>query len=231
FDSVEKNYLRKLKAFSLCENLQIVTPSKWLYGIIKNSFLSDKKVCVINNGINIETFNCYESDFRQKYDLLEKKLILGVSYWWVKDKGVDFFNKLACDLPDEYKIVLVGQKRVDLNEKILLIPKTENQNELAKIYSACDIFVNPSLFENYPTVNLEALSCGLPVITFSTGGSGEMINSFNGHVVSKGDYNALKKAILDLTGSFDREKIKQDANRFSNKIFCEKYYRLYNEQK
>ena len=109
----------------------------------------------------------------------------------------------------------------------MYISKTENANELAKIYSAVDVFVNPTLFENYPTVNLEALSCSLPVITFSTGGSGEMINSFNGCVVKKGDYNGLKQSILNLTGSFDREKIGQDAKRFSSKIFCEKYYELY----
>ena len=201
----------------------------------------------INNGVDEEIFTFTQSDFRKKYLLEDKKIILGVSYFWTERKGIEIFNKLSLEnffnkltfllyshmiivLPLNYKIVLVGQTK-KLNDKILYISKTDNAKELAKIYSASDIFVNPTLFENYPTVNLEALSCSLPVITFSTGGSGEMINFFNGHVVSKGDYNALKKAILDLTGSFDREKIKQDANKFSNKIFCEKYYELYNEQK
>ena len=227
FDNIKSNFIRKIKAFSSVENLQIVTPSKWLYGLIKKSKLSNVSVCVIYTGINVDLFKRKESDFKKTYCITDKKVVLGVSYQWVKDKGVDYFNKLADELPDNYRIVLVGQKRAEVNNKIIHISKTENQSELAKIYSACDVFVNPTLFENYPTVNLEALSCSLPVITFSTGGSGEMINSFNGCVVKKGDYNGLKQSILNLTGSFDREKIGQDAKRFSSKIFCEKYYELY----
>ncbi len=230
FDNSKSNFLRKKQAFCGIKNLTIVTPSVWLKNIADTTFLSEYPILTINNGVDEEIFTFTQSDFRKKYLLEDKKIILGVSYFWTERKGIEIFNKLSEDLPLNYKIVLVGQTK-KLNDKILYISKTDNAKELAKIYSASDIFVNPTFFENYPTVNLEALSCSLPVITFSTGGSGEMINSFNGHVVSKGDYNALKKAILDLTGSFDREKIKQDANRFSNKIFCEKYYRLYNEQK
>ena len=230
FDNSKSNFLRKKQAFCGVKNLTIVTPSAWLKNISETTFLSEYPILTINNGVDEEIFTFTQSDFRKKYLLEDKKIILGVSYFWTERKGIEIFNKLSEDLPLDYKIVLVGQTK-KLNDKILYISKTDNAKELAKIYSASDIFVNPTLFENYPTVNLEALSCSLPVITFSTGGSGEMINSFNGYVVSKGDYNALKKAILDLTGSFDREKIKQDANKFSNKIFCEKYYELYNKQK
>ena len=230
FDNSKSNFLRKKQAFCGIKNLTIVTPSVWLKNIADTTFLSEYPILTINNGVDEEIFTFTQSDFRKKYLLEDKKIILGVSYFWTERKGIEIFNKPSEDLPLNYKILLLVQTK-KLNDKILYSSKTDNAKELAKIYSASDIFVNPTFFENYPTVNLEALSCSLPVITFSTGGSGEMINSFNGHVVSKGDYNALKKAILDLTGSFDREKIKQDANRFSNKIFCEKYYRLYNEQK
>lgn len=231
FDNSKNNFLRKKQAFCGVKNLTIVTPSNWLKEIAEKTFLRDYKITTINNGIDVTTFCKTESNFRNIHSLQDKKLVLGVSYFWTVGKGIEVFNKLAKELPDDYKIILVGQKPKETVDNILYISKTDSAQELAKIYSSCDVFVNPSMFENYPTVNLEALSCSLPVITFSTGGSGEMINSFNGYVVSKGDYNALKKAILDLTGSFDREKIKQDANKFSNKIFCEKYYELYNEQK
>lgn len=226
FDDTENNLLRKQKAFCGVKNLTIVTPSVWLKSISESTFLSEYPILTINNGVDEKIFTYTQSDFRKKYLLEDKKIILGVSYIWTERKGLEVFNKLSEELPLDYKIVLVGEAK-KTNDKILYISKTENANELAKIYSAVDVFVNPTLFENYPTVNLEALSCSLPVITFSTGGSGEMINSFNGCVVKKGDYNGLKQSILNLTGSFDREKIGQDAKRFSSKIFCEKYYELY----
>lgn len=226
FDNSKNNFLRKKQAFCGVKNLTIVTPSVWLKNVCEASFLNEYPILTINNGVNETVFAYTQNDFREKYLLKDKKIVLGVSYFWTERKGIEVFNNLSEELPLDYKIVLVGETKKQ-NRKILYISKTDNASELAKIYSACDVFVNPTLFENYPTVNLEALSCSLPVITFSTGGSGEMINSFNGCVVKKGDYNGLKRSILNLTGSFDREKIGQDAKRFSSKIFCEKYYELY----
>ena len=59
-----------------------------------------------------------------------------------------------------------------------------------------DVFVNATLEDNFPTTNLEALSCGTPVITFETGGSPESLDKTCGRVVRKGDAEALRQAIL-----------------------------------
>ena len=145
-----------------------------------------------------------EGRFRRKYGLQEKKVLLGVANIWEKRKGLDVFLELASRLPEEYQIVLVGvsdRQSKKLPEKILGIPRTGKPSELAQWYTLADIYVNPTYEDNFPTTNLEALSCGTPVITFATGGSPEAIDASCGKVVPKGDVDALLAAILDMEES------------------------------
>ena len=97
-----------------------------------------------------------------------------MAYFWDEGKGLHVFKELARRLPDKYKIIMVGTNdEIDkeLPENILSIHKTYNQEELVKIYSAVDLFVNPSIEENFPTVNMEALGCGLPLLVYDKGGN------------------------------------------------------------
>lgn len=188
----------KKKWLSGIKNMTLVTPSAWLASLVKQSFLKDYPIRVINNGIDLQTFRPTESNFRQKYDCVSKKLVLGVAFDWGPRKGLDMFIKLAEQLDDSYQIVLVGTNdAVDqqLPQKIISIHKTDNQIELAKIYTAADVFVNPTREDNYPTVNMEALACGTPVLTFRTGGSPEMLDSTCGVVVEKDDFDALEREV------------------------------------
>jgi glycosyltransferase involved in cell wall biosynthesis len=111
------------------------------------------------------------------------------------------FVDLAERLPRDYQIVLVG---TDCNiEKMLpgnviSIHRTQNQQELAAIYSAADVFVNPTREENYPTVNMEALACGTAVLTFKTGGSTEMLDNTCGSVVACNDVDVLAQEIIRI---------------------------------
>jgi glycosyltransferase involved in cell wall biosynthesis len=186
----------KKKWFLGLRDLTIVTPSNWLAEQVKQSFLKDYLIKVINNGIDLSVFKPQESDFRKKYSLEDKKIILGVSYDWSEKKGIDVFVSLAKKLPDEYKIVLVGTNE-NLNN-ILSIGVTQNARELAEIYSVSDLFINPTREDNFPTVNIEALACGTPVLTFRTGGSPEIINEDCGAVVEKDDTKALFDEIIRI---------------------------------
>lgn len=189
----------KKRWFTGIENLTLVTPSKWLAGLVKQSFLKDYPIKVINNGIDLEVFKPAESSFRWDHGIREDEfMLLGVSFGWSKRKGLDVFIQLAQRLPENYKIVLVGtDDAVDdvLPESIISIHRTEDQRELAEIYSAADLFVNPTREENYPTVNMESLACGTPVITFNTGGSPEIIDDSCGCVVDCDDVEELEKNI------------------------------------
>ncbi|NSF75118.1 glycosyltransferase [Blautia wexlerae] len=120
----------------------------------------------------------------------KKYVILGVAFEWEERKGLDVFIDLAKCLNEEYQIILVGtDDRVDklLPENIMSIHRTHNQKELVEIYSVADLFLNPTREENYPTVNIEALACGTPVLTFNTGGSPEIIDENCGEVIYSGE--------------------------------------------
>lgn len=231
FDRSTTLFQRKKELFSGLD-LTIVTPSQWLAGLVKESFLKVYPVRVINNGINLEIFKPSQSDFRARYDLVGKKLLLGVSFGWSDRKGLDVFVELAKRLPDDYRIILVGtDENVDkqLPENIISIHRTQNQQELAEIYSAADLFVNPTREENYPTVNMESLACGTPVLTFRTGGSPEIIDETCGTVVDCDDVDAMEQEILRICTdrSFTEQDCLKRAYSFEQAERFKEYLSLY----
>lgn len=197
-DNSKYNYLKKNEIFTGVKNLTIVTPSKWLVGLVNKSFLKEYPVKVINNGIDLEIFQPTENDFKQKNNLEDKYLILGVANIWGEKKGYNYFLELSDKIKGDELIILVGltemQKR-GLPQNIIGIKKTNNIKTLAEIYSAADVFVNLTLEDTFPTTNLEALACGTPVVTFNTGGSIESVNEHCGFVTQKGDLEEVIKKI------------------------------------
>lgn len=181
-DRSEENWKQKKQLFTSIEDMTLVTPSHWLAELVKQSFLSEYPIKVIRNGIDTSVFKPTPSSFREKHDLQDKKIILGVASIWDKRKGLDDFIRLSDMLDNTYKIVLVGlsQKQMKIiPDKILGITRTNSTKELAEIYTAADVFINPTYEDNYPTVNLEAQACGTPVITYDTGGSPESVPDEN----------------------------------------------------
>ena len=202
FDRSKKNYEEKKASFGSVP-MQIVCPSKWLADFVRLSFLGHNEICVIPNGIDTGVFKKTESDFRSRYGLEEKKIVLGVASAWGRSKGLYDFYKLAEILPEDYKIVLVGLKNEQLEsvpDGIIGISRTNSTEELAAIYTAADVFVNPTYNDTYPTVNLEAQACGTPVITYRTGGSVESVA--DDCIVDKGDVKALADKIMRCDAGF-----------------------------
>ena len=200
FDNSKRMWKLKKKWFTGVENMTIVTPSQWLADLVKQSFLGEYPVRVIHNGIDLAVFKPTPSDFREKYQIRkEKKILLGVAFDWGIRKGLDVFVELSKRLaPEKYQIVLVGtDEQVDrqLPTNIISIHRTQNQTKLAEIYTAADVFVNPTREEVLGLVNIEANACGTPVITFNTGGSPECINEKSGMVIPYGDIDAMKESI------------------------------------
>ena len=132
---------------------------------------------------------------RQKYNFIGKNVILGVSVFWGKRKGLETFVQLDKELSEDYRIVIVGlDNGMGFSDRVTVIPRTDSQEELRKLYASADVFLNPTVQDNYPTVNLEASACNTPVITYDVGGSPE--NSYTPScVIKKGDYTVLKKVI------------------------------------
>lgn len=166
----------------------------------------------------------------------DKHTILGVSFAWGKRKGLDVFSELAKMLPeDKFQIVLVGtDDKVDklIPQNVISVHRTNNQKELAELYTRADVFVMPTREENFPTVSIESIACGTPVVTFNTGGSPEMLNDISGIVVPVDDVSGMKEAILqccdgNIMGTQD--EIRAHAMNYDmNKKFIE-YLDLYQQ--
>lgn len=176
------------------------------------------------------------SDFRDKYNLKHKFLILGVASVWEERKGFDYFIKLSNLLKDDENIVLIGlnDKQVKLlPSNIIGIKRTENQEELAQIYSTVDVFVNPTLEDNFPTTNLESLACGTPVVTFNSGGSAESVSQDCGKIVEKGNLEDLYSKIQqvkNVVNGKNEKCLERVKSSFDKNIKFMEYIKLYQEQ-
>lgn len=228
-DRSKQNWIKKKEIFTGVNDITIITPSKWLRTWVKNSFLKEYPVRVINNGIDTKQFYPRESDFRKKNELEDKFVMLGVATSWDEMKGYSDYLKVAEMLGEGYKVVLVGltKEQVDkLPKNVLGIERTSNVQELAEIYTASDLFLNLSYCENYPTVNIEAMACGTPVLTYKTGGSPEIVQEYDGYIVEQGDISAVIDKIHELKNKgFDRLNISRE--KFDNEQVTSNYLSLY----
>lgn len=213
--------LKKTHFSGLGERLIIVPVSDWLKKLTQETFLSQYDIEVIHNGVNTDIFQ--PSSFNENY-------ILGVALPWSERKGLKDFIQLRDILPEEIEIKLVGvtDKQIkSLPAGITGIKRTHNQKELAELYSGAITFVNPTHEDNFPTVNLEALACGTPVVTYNTGGSPEAIDSDTGIVVEKGDVNGLKDAVERITQSHTKYTVEQCRERVVTNFNAERQFNRY----
>ncbi len=202
-DRSTKNYRLKKKLFTSVQNMVIVTPSHWLANIVKESFMQSIPVQIIHNGIDTSVFKpqINHRETREKYHIGERFVILGVANPWTQKKGFDDFIALSKLLSKDDVIVLVGLDKSQIKQlpkNIIGLTKTENRQELVDLYSAADLFVNPTWEDNFPTTNIESLACGTPVVTYRTGGSIEAVSPETGFIVDKGDINSLVEIVRSV---------------------------------
>lgn len=233
-DRTRKNFKKKKKLFASVKKLTFVTPSQWLADLVKKSFLKDYDVKVINNGINLSVFKPTESNFRKEYRLEDKYVVLGVAATWGKRKGFDVFLELAKRLDDKFRIVLVGvtsEQKESLPKNIIGLERTANQTELAEIYTAANVFANPTREDTFPTVNIEALACGTPVITFNTGGSPEIIDETCGDSTDCNDIDSFERKIRYTCENkpYSIDDCLNRARKFDMNDKFEEYVRLYEQ--
>ena len=217
-DNSSANYLLKKRLFASCRNLTVVACSEWMASLVKESFLRDKRIEVVHNGVDISQF--VPLDVARTDDRFR---ILAVSNVWNKEKGLDDLIRLRKLLPEEYLITIVGLSSAQvarLPDGIKGLERTSSTAELVWLYNESDVLVNTSYADTFPTVNLEALACGTPVVTYETGGSPESVDRHTGVVVPGGDIVALADALKTLrnnplssyacrrraVGKFDRDR-------------------------
>lgn len=225
-----RNYDLKKECFTSLDNLTLVPVSNWLYNHIMKSFLKNQNIYVIHNGVDIGTFK--PNKIIRENGVIE---LLGVASNWKMRKGLPDFIELRKILPENYHLTLIGLTKKEISQLpkgISGLERTNNVHELIEYYNKADILANPTYEDNFPTVNLEALACGTPVITYNTGGSSEAIDDVTGIVVEQGNVKMLAESILKLGGEKDRERrriaCRKRAEQLFNKEICyQKYLDLY----
>ena len=226
-DRSRKNWELKKSLFAGCKNLSVVACSDWIADFARESFLKDKRILTIHNGVDLSILKSQSKTESKRFK------IIAVSSPWYPAKGELDIYKLRSILSDEdFEIIMVGlsaNQMKKLPAGIRGIQRTHNVNELAKLYSDSDVLINPTYADTFPTVNLEALACGTPVITYRTGGSPEAVDEKTGIVVKQGDIDALADAIRRMKEHpLSSADCRKRAEEHFDKDKCfEKYIELY----
>lgn len=238
FDRSSYMLNRKKKLLEEYEKLYIVTPSEWLADRVRESYLGNKNIVVIHNGIDISNFKYYGGCNTLKNRLgiqSTDKVCLAVAPEIMTNprKGGHWIMRLAVMLP-EYKFIMVGavNENVGHPDNVMIIKRTNDQQELAKYYSIADVFVICSDMENYPTTCLEAQCCGTQICGFDVGGIKETAIFSNDNFVEYGQIEALKEIIVRIINEKDKTKQSNSLkakNLLSKEIMAEQYIDLYNK--
>ena len=216
-DNCVWNFRTKRNLFTSIGKMVLVSPSQWMKNLAMQSYMGKYPIEVIRNGVDLDTFKPVHGDWVKRNNLIGKKIVLGVAGTWDSRKGLADIIKLSNILPDDYKTVVVGltkKQKKQIPGNILGIERTYDSRELAEVYSAAHIFVNPTYEDNFPSVNLEALACGAPVLMYRTGGGPEIITDQIGAVIPQGDIEAMKSKILSMkTAKYNCNKITRNFDR------------------
>lgn len=225
------NYMfrHKKRLFQEFNRLEIVTPSKWLANRVRSSFLQDKSVSVIHNGIDTDNifYPRETSELKQKIQITkDKKVILSVAPNIMDErKGGQWVLELAKHFGEDYLFILVGVDDFsgDIPNNVLMLGRTKDQDELAQYYSLADLFLICSKRENFPTTCLEALSCGTPIVGFDEGGTAETAPPGYGYFVPYSDTAGLKERINDFyNGNGRLYKTSQECREFAEDSYSKK---------
>lgn len=201
--AVRWSFERKRELFTMLptERVQLITPSRWLANLVRQSFLGKYNVRVVHNTVNTDVFRPTPSDFRERYGIGDRFMVLGVASKWSERKGLDDFVRLARELDsDRFAVVLVGLNRRQIKRverEIVALPRTESQGELAEVYTAADVLVNPSAEETFGMNIAEASACGTRSVVVENSACAEVADEA---VAVSPDLSTLVPTILELAG-------------------------------
>jgi glycosyltransferase involved in cell wall biosynthesis len=229
-----RNFRRRKRLFTSLSNLTLVAPCRWMAELTRRSFLADVPVRVVYNGVDRGRFSPAASDIRARHGIGERYVALAVASDWDERKGLKYLPPLAEALGDTYRLVVIGLSETQIGKLppgMLGLSRTADPDDLIRWYTAADCLVNPTLEDNMPLVNLEALACGTPVVTFQTGGCPEAVTEACGAVVPKGDAAALAAAVKRVAPQKEamRAACLAQAERFDAGMTAKAYYDLYRE--
>lgn len=196
FDRSSRDLALKKKLIGTNPYVHIVGCSNWITDLCKQSVLSKRVVGTIYNGIDTKLYYPRKTDLRMELGLQGKYVMLGMAGKWLSEENVETYSAFMDSLYFDEVLLLVGctpAQIADLPRGVVGVPFIRDKDTLAAYYSVADVFINVTKADTLPTVNMEALACGTPVITYDSGGCPEIISDDVGAVVPYGDYEELIK--------------------------------------
>jgi glycosyltransferase involved in cell wall biosynthesis len=246
-DLSHRVWARKTKAYS--PTLRIITCSEWLANVAKSSsLLKEMAIDNIPNPIDVSVFRPMTSDqkriFWQSKNLnpeTSKLLFVAMNVGEVR-KGFQYLLEalqiLKAQHPDfQLDIIVMGKAQEEalaaLPYPVHALGMIREQQELAQIYGASDVFVIPSLEDNLPNTVMESLACGTPVAGFNTGGIPEMVgHREQGYIARQGDSKALAEGIFWILLEADQAALRKNARekvetQYANPVVAKRYLDVY----
>jgi putative colanic acid biosynthesis glycosyltransferase len=236
YDGSARNFYRKKIAFNDVEKMHLAPVSKWMSAQIESSFLAEYDRTVIYNGVNQDIFRPRDANYLvTKYNLVGKKVILGVANEWSDGKGLWLFKQLAADPLPDTMIVLIGlhaKQQKELPQHVIALSRTTNQEELAMWYSLADVFVTPSKAESFGLVVAEAMSCGTPCVVNRKAAMAELVDESTGRLADD-RYESYREAIIEVLRlgkqDFAKKCLDKAMQEFDLRHQLEAYKHLYIE--
>lgn len=241
FDQSTQVFEDKKKYFQNIPSLTVVGCSEWMKNLAEKSpIFSGRKIFRIYNGVDTDIFHYRSSQtFRKRNRLDNYFVILGMANKWFQDRNRDILKNILDVLAEDEVIVIIGcseeqkQKLIGIN-KVITMGYINNRDELADIYSSSDVFVNLTFEDTLPTVNMEAISCGTPVITYDSCGSPELVeDGRTGYIIPIKNFTALKNSLKKIReGNLSRYECEKIGQRCfnKNKQYLS-YLQIYNDLK
>ncbi len=214
------------------KNLHIVGCSQWIAEEVKKSLLRPQTIRSIPNGVDLDVFQKRESSVREEYGLKNKFVIIGMANKWCSIENKEALEYIVNHLSEKDKIIIVGcspeqQKTLQKFSNVIAIGYVQDRIKLAELYSVADVFVNLTHADTLPTVNMESIACGTPVITYDCCGSPELVLDGCGYIVPENDYIALVDKIKEVK-SKSFPALQEARNEFDKNSNYKKYIELYN---
>lgn len=227
----ELNNKRKLIESINKENMTIVTPSKWLANICKESYLNKFNIIDIPNGIKHIEVNIPKEKLRRKYNLspTDKVILFVAADTKDERKGIKYILDIIPNCKD-YIFISIGKKIENVDfENFIQLGYISDRTKINEIYFMSDIFVIPSLDDNFPTTVLEAFANGTPVIGFDVGGIPEQIDNSVGQIVKNISSNNLQESIVNILNDekilkkYSLDSRNKFLNEYTLKLFVNRY--------
>lgn len=233
-DSSHADWLAKNALLSKMNNLFVVGCSKWVCNEASKSFLREHKIQCIYNGVDTSVFRPIQSNLRKTLNFSDDSfVILGMANKWLLDRNREVIERIF-NIKDS-TIIILGcthqqltlQKEMPSN--VIMKGFTSDRNELAEYYSAADVFVNLTHADTLPTVIMESICCGTPVITYDVGGCPELIIDKSGIIVKEDDLDGVLHAIQVIRETSFHNCSAIGMSHFDRRSCFHEYVNLYNQ--